>query len=93
MGPRIHKLLLEKNIVLDETPPVLAWERFNNDEKFDLVVTLWNDMTSEKCPVFNANIDTLFGRIARMQSWSIPDFGNLKGDEKPVLSKPGVSGI
>lgn len=82
IGPRIFRLLKEKHIEPPVTTPELVWNRYNNDEKFDLVVTLCNDFTSEKCPVFNANIDTLYGRIARIQSWSIPDFAALQGDEK-----------
>lgn len=81
IGSRISTLLKEKNIDLDNTSPRLVWDRYNNDEKFDLVITLCNDMTSEQCPVFNANIDTLYGRIARIQSWSIPDFASIEGDD------------
>ena len=83
IGPRIYHLLAEKGLPIKHIePPVPVWDRFNNGERFDLVVTLCNDTSAEKCPVFNANISTLYGRVARIVRWSIPDLANIEGNNE-----------
>lgn len=78
-GSRISRLLAERGLPVDVPPPVPVWDRFNNGECFDIVVTLCNDSSGEKCPIFNANIDTLYGKVARIVRWSIPDLAGLEG--------------
>lgn len=84
IGPRIYTLLSEKYLHKNAKPPMLVWDRYNNNEKFDIVVTLCHDLSSEQCPVFNANIDTLYGNVAKIIRWSIPDFTHLKKHDEEL---------
>lgn len=82
IGTRIHTLLAENYLHKNANSPQLVWDRYNNDEKFDVVVILCDDLSSEQCPVFSANIRTLYGGIAKIIRWSIPDFACLSDDEE-----------
>lgn len=59
-----------------------VYDRYRGKEVFDYVVTLCHEATTEQCPVFRMNIDTLYAKKSERISWSIPDFKSLSGTEE-----------
>jgi len=59
-----------------------VFARYKDKEMFDYVITLCSQETTEQCPIFMINVDTLYSRKSKRLTWSIPDFINIKGTEE-----------
>jgi arsenate reductase len=82
IGPLPINAMREVGIDLPAETPKSVFERYKEREVFDYVISLCHEATTEQCPVFKTNIDTLYARDAERISWSIPDFKSLSGTEE-----------
>ena len=76
-GKRLGILMQEKGIAFTATSTPTIFDRYQQREAFDYVVTLCGD--AEMCQVFSRIIDTLYAQSAERVAWSVPDFASLKG--------------
>ena len=84
--PKLIQNIMEKdNLPLHQACPTSIFDRFRNKEHFDYVVSLCMAMDDHTCPVFLANVDTMYSKVAQRISWNVPDFRNLQdipGEER-----------
>lgn len=76
--PFITQLMDEVGARIDGTFPVSVFERYNNKEPFDYVITLCHASTKVVCPIFLVNVDKLYQEEAGRLSWSIRDFRSIQ---------------
>ena len=75
----------ETGFEISAESPKTVFERYADREGFDYVITLCHEATTEQCPVFKINIDTLYQKKAERISWSIQDFKSLSGTDEEKL--------
>jgi len=75
-------IMKEVGIDLPRVAAKSVFNRYKDKEVFDYVITLCHKATTEQCPVFMTNVDTLYAKKAERLSWSVPDFITLKGTEE-----------
>ncbi len=75
----VHKLMAEEDIQISGEFPPTVFDRHQNDEPYDYVVTLCHASTQVVCPIFRSNVKVLYRQDAEKLSWSIPDFRSLSG--------------
>lgn len=75
-------VMKEVGIDLPKEAAKSVFKRYKDKEVFDYVITLCHKATTEQCPIFMTNVDVLYAEEAKVLSWSIPDFMNLKGTEE-----------
>ncbi len=76
--PFITSLMSDVPVELKPDFPVTVFERFNNKERFDYVITMCHASAKVICPVFRVNIDQLYQKEAARLSWSIRDFRSIQ---------------
>jgi arsenate reductase len=81
-------LAVMKEVGIDLIPesPITVYERYRNKEVFDYVITICHEAGTEQSPIFRANVDALYGRMAKRLSWSILGFNVLEGTEEEKLA-------
>lgn len=86
IGDLAVQIMAEVGIELPREPAISVFERFRQHETFDYVVTLC-EKAQEECPIFQVNVDTLYGRTADRIPWEIPDFKSLTGTPEEKLQQ------
>lgn len=81
ISPLPVEVMREIGVDLPTVAPKSVFERYKEGDVFDYVITLCHEATTEQCPIFKTNVDTLYGREAERISWSVPDFESLTGTE------------
>lgn len=71
IGELPKAVMREIGIEISEVPPVSIFSRARKQEKFDYVVTMCETASSSLCPVFVANIETIYRGRAEVIHWSI----------------------
>lgn len=82
IGPLPINIMREVGIDLPVTSPKSVFEIYKERGVFDYVISLCHEATTEQCPVFKTNVDTLYAKMAERISWSVPDFKSLSGTEE-----------
>jgi arsenate reductase len=82
IGPLPIDIMREVGIDLPKKAPTPVFELYKKREVFDYVISLCHEPTTEQCPIFKTNIDTMYAKEAERISWSIPDFKSLSGTEE-----------
>ena len=82
IGPLPIGIMNEVGINISSESPKTVFDRYADKERFDYVITLCHESTTEQCAVFRMNIDTLFRKYAERISWSIQDFKSLQGTDE-----------
>jgi arsenate reductase (thioredoxin) len=72
----------EVGIDLPTAAQTSVFELYKEGGAFDYVISLCHEATTEQCPIFKTNVDTLYAKKAERISWSIPDFKSLSGTEE-----------
>lgn len=75
----------EVGIKITSDSPRSVFDRCAAKERFDYVISLCNEVSSEQCMVFKINIDTLY-KNAERKYWSIQDFKTLKGTDEEKMA-------
>lgn len=66
------------------SPPSI-FDRFANNESFDLVISICDESGSEHCPIFRDCIRKLYGGTSDIEHWSIRGFESIEGAPDDVL--------
>ena len=82
IGPLPIGIMREVGINLTTESPKSVFERYQERDAFDYVISLCHEATTEQCPIFKTNIDALYAKKAETISWSIPDFKSLSGTKE-----------
>lgn len=82
IGPLPVKVMREVDIDLPTISPESVFDIYKEGAVFDYVISLCHEATTEQCPVFKTNIDTLYAKKAERISWSIPNFKSIGGTEE-----------
>ena len=80
-----RKLMAEIGLDWPAEPPPTVFDRFKAKQRFDCVITLCHAATTELCPIFQSNVDCLYGRESVRLSWQIPDLRSLEGPSEQRL--------
>jgi arsenate reductase len=83
-------VMREVGIDLPVEAPKSVFKRYKDGELFDYVITLCHHATTEHCPIFKSNVDTLYAKEAERISWSILDFKSLSGTEEEKKAEARV---
>ena len=74
IGPLPIDVMREVGIDLPGESPKSVFELHKEKYVFNYVISLCHETSTEQCPTFKMNINTLYAKRAETFSWSIPDF-------------------
>ncbi len=78
MNPNVVKVMQEKGIDLSQKGTQDVFDLFKKGTQFDAVVTVCDEASAEKCPVFPGN--------GKRIGWSFEDPSSLKGSPEEILA-------
>lgn len=62
------------------SPPSI-FDRFANNETFDLVISICDESGTEQCPIFRDCVRKLYGGSCEIEHWSIKGFDSIIGEQ------------
>jgi arsenate reductase (thioredoxin) len=81
IGPLPVFVMREVGIELPTAAPKSVFDRYQDQERFDYVITLCDPSSSEQALLFLADVDALYDETAQRLNWVIPNFRTLSGTE------------
>lgn len=66
------------------SPPSI-FDRFANNESFDLVISICDENGTEQCPIFRDCVRKLYGGTSDIEHWNIRGFDSINGEPDSVL--------
>ena len=82
IGPLPVFVMREVGIELPTAPPKSVFERYQDRERFDYVITLCDPSSGEQALHFLADVDALYDETAQRVNWVIANFRALSGTEE-----------
>jgi arsenate reductase len=79
LNPNVVKVMQEEGIDISHKTTQAVFDLFRQGKKYDVVVTVCDDASAERCPVFP-------GKSKRL-AWSFPDPSSFTGTEEEILEK------
>ena len=77
LNPFAVKVMEEAGIDISGNPSRSVFDVFKSGEKFHQVITVCDESSAERCPVFPGNAERLH--------WSFPDPSSFSGTEEEIL--------
>lgn len=68
------------------SPPSI-FERFANNESFDLIISICDESGTEQCPIFRDCVRKLYGGTSDIEHWSIRGFDSINGEPDFVIEQ------
>ena len=77
LNPNVVKVMQEIGIDLSDKKTQAVFDLYNENRKFDAVITVCDAASAERCPVFP-------GKVKRL-AWSFKDPSSFKGSPEEIL--------
>jgi len=81
VAPLVRTVAAEFGVSLTPDGCKSVFRRRADHEKYDYVVVMCSGRGGELCPIFRANVDTLYRQSASLIHWDIPDLQDASGEQ------------
>lgn len=69
---------------IPEEYPLSLFEHYKQDVIFDYVVMMCCEQSGEHCHIFSVSVKELYGKNAKIVTWSVPDLSQINGSQEEV---------